>query len=149
MRGLRIGGHPLHPALVHFPIAAWTLALIGDGVYLATGDPTWWRVAYWAIVGGVVTGLLAMTAGMAELATLPQAHRAWRSVNWHMSLMGSAWTLFTINALLRDVHSPATSTSAGSLAALTLLSFLLLIVGGHFGAKLVYEDGVGWRPFDG
>lgn len=37
MRGLRLARHPLHPALVHFPIAFWTASLATEGAVLAAG----------------------------------------------------------------------------------------------------------------
>lgn len=30
MNGLKILGHPLHPAIVHFPVASWTAVVVTD-----------------------------------------------------------------------------------------------------------------------
>jgi len=32
VKALRLAGHPLHPMLVHFPIALWTLAVVATPV---------------------------------------------------------------------------------------------------------------------
>lgn len=143
MSSCRLGGSPLHPALIHFPIAAWTLALVGDGVYAFYHEPLWWQVAYWAIAAGVVTGLVAMVAGLIELAVIPDNHPAWRSAILHMTLMGGSWLLFTINLLLREPTATAQPTAFWLPPCLSLLAMVLLIVGGHYGARLVYHYGVG------
>src|SRR5690606_40767462 len=40
--------HPLHPALVHFPIACWTLATLAD-----IGS-RWWGEPAWRSAGGLL-----------------------------------------------------------------------------------------------
>jgi uncharacterized membrane protein len=33
--------HPLHPAIVHFPIACWSLAVVADFASLLLGEAAW------------------------------------------------------------------------------------------------------------
>jgi uncharacterized membrane protein len=145
MRGFRIGGHPVHPAIVHFPIAGWTTACVGDGLYWLNGDVQWWALAYWAMVAGVVSGVVAMAVGMLELMAIPEGHPAWRSANLHAGLMACSWTVFTINLVLRDVHAPAAPPFLWLLMALSLSGMVLLVLGGYQGARLVYDHGIGGR----
>jgi len=44
---MRLFGHPLHPALVHFPIAAWLFAPLADAAWWLTADAFFARVALW------------------------------------------------------------------------------------------------------
>jgi uncharacterized membrane protein len=36
-----IGGHPVHPMIIPFPIALWVFSLVADVVYLWRGKPVW------------------------------------------------------------------------------------------------------------
>src|SRR5699024_3929686 len=58
--GVTVMRHPLHPALVHFPIAGWTLAVVADFSGLFLGEAAW----SWS------AGLLAMGCAMAVVAML-------------------------------------------------------------------------------
>src|SRR5579859_4778285 len=71
MRGLRLGGHPLHPALVHFPVACWTATPVLYAVYLLGRDLAFWRYAWWCNGIGIAMALVAMTAGFMDLMAIP------------------------------------------------------------------------------
>lgn len=141
MTGLRFGGVPLHPALVHFPVAAWTASLLADGGFLLTGEPFFWAIAYWSMAIGIVIALVAMTAGFVDFVKLGSEHPAWDAVQRHMLLMGSAWSVFVLDLLLRSREAP--DAMPWWLAGITLLGFVLLMIGGHLGGRLVYQHGVG------
>ena len=36
-----IGGHPIHPMLIPFPIALFTFSFVADLIYLWRGNPVW------------------------------------------------------------------------------------------------------------
>jgi len=141
MSGLKLGGVPLHPSLVHFPVAAWTAALLADGGFLVTGQPVCWSVAYWALAAGGLLGLLAMGAGFTDFLLLGREHPALDKVQTHMLIMGSAWSVFVLNLLLRARQAPP--DLPWWLAGLTLLGFALLAIGGHLGGRLVYYHRIG------
>lgn len=141
MSGLRLGGVPLHPALVHFPVAAWTAGLLADGGFLVTGQPVFWGVAYWALAAGVLFGLLAMGAGFVDFLLLGREHPKLGAVQTHMLCMASAWSVFVLDLLLRARAAPP--AMPWWLAGITLFGFVLLAIGGHLGGRLVYYHGVG------
>ena len=62
----QIAGHPLHPMLVAFPITSLVLAFIADLAYLGTTDPFWARGAFWLLVIGLISGLLASPVTIAD-----------------------------------------------------------------------------------
>src|SRR5919109_1383643 len=37
LHGTKVLGHPLHPALTDVPIGAWTVGVVADWVFVATG----------------------------------------------------------------------------------------------------------------
>src|SRR5690606_9788022 len=65
-----IAGHPLHPMMIHFPVAA-LLGLVGaDAGFLWTGDLFWQRAALWLAGIGACGGWLASIAGMVDLLSV-------------------------------------------------------------------------------
>lgn len=143
MQGLRLGGHPLHPALVHFPVACWTAAPVLDVLGLMGYGQPWWQAAFWCIATGAVTALAAMTAGLLDLVAMPAEHPAQAVAMRHMLLMTSAWCVFCVDLLLRPLHAEPTRMQGWLGLGLSLAGFLLLLTGAHAGARLVYDLGVG------
>lgn len=132
--------HPLHPALVHFPIACWTLAVVADFLSLYFGERAWqWSTGLLAI--GCITALLAMLSGLLELVRVPLG-LAMRDAYLHMGAMVLALTLFALRLMLglEQMQALAPDTLALGLDA---AGFMCLMVGGWFGGRLVYGHGVG------
>jgi uncharacterized membrane protein len=133
-------GHPLHPALVHFPIALLLSATVADLAWMAGyfGDPHFAAVL---MAGGLVMGLAAMAAGLIDFAKLDEAvvPHALR----HMAAVGTAWLGYAVALYLRrDVLSGAATVGSISLA-LSAASALVLALGGWLGGRLVYTFGAG------
>lgn len=134
--------HPLHPALVHFPVACWTLATATDFASLWLGEAAWqWSAGLLTV--GCALALLAMLAGLVEMARVPEG-AALRDAYLHMGAMLTALTLYGTRLLLRlDGLQPLAPDT------LTLLldgaGFIALAVGGWLGGRLVYGHGVGQR----
>lgn len=134
--------HPLHPALVHFPVACWSLAVATDVASLWFGEAAWrWSGGLLAV--GCTMALAAMLAGMMELPRVPEG-AAMRDAWAHMGAMLAAFTFFTARLLLRLDHLQPLAPDAISFA-LDAAGFLTLAVGGWFGGRLVYGHSVGRR----
>jgi nitrite reductase/ring-hydroxylating ferredoxin subunit/uncharacterized membrane protein len=135
--------HPLHPALVHFPIGAFLLSFLFDlAIYLfgAQAAPLSYG-AYNLIIVGFVMALLAAIPGLVDWLDIRADHPAKRTATTHMLLNLAAVGLFGINLLLR-------SGDPGQAPA-PLLPFLLSFAGlavifysGYLGGTLVYADGI-------
>jgi len=138
-------GHPLHPAMVHFPVAGWTAAAATDALFLALRDPLWWTLSRWLLAVGTVTALGAMTAGLMDLAALAPGGPAQRRALRHMYLMSCAWTVYAVDLLVRLLGAAGTPSAllAWVGLALSALGFVVLFAGTHVGAQLVYDLGVG------
>ena len=138
MNGLKLLGHPVHPALVHFPVATWTAVVVTDALFVGLRAPMWWSISQWLLIVGIVTALGAMTAGFIDLVALPTGGPAQQRALRHMYLMSSAWTIYVLDLVVRLAAIP------GWLGlAISVVGFLTLFVGTHFGAQLVYDLGVG------
>ncbi len=132
--------HPLHPSLVHFPIACWPLAVLADFASLHFGEVAWrWSAGLLAV--GCSMALLAMLAGFVELSKVPEGPPL-RDTYWHMSLMFAAFTLFSVRLLLGQEQFQPIAPNL-TLLCVDVIALVCLVVGGWLGGRLVYEHGVG------
>jgi uncharacterized membrane protein len=134
--------HPLHPALVHFPVACWSLATMGDVASLAFGDPRIWFVSNVLLVFGLIAALAAMTAGLFELGKIDERSAAMRVAYWHMCLVVIAWAMYALSLYMR-LNGSTLIRPDGVAIALSVLGFLLLAAAGWLGGTLVYGYGIG------
>lgn len=58
-----INGHPLHPMLIHFPVAALLMLVASDLAYWWTADPFWARAGLWLVGVGAIGGWISGVAG--------------------------------------------------------------------------------------
>lgn len=137
---INLFGHPLHPAVVHFPIAA-LVGLVGtDLAYVFTGDFFWARVGLWLAGTGAVGGTIAGLVGVVDLLTVRRIRRLVMA-GIHALLAVMLLALAALNWLFR-FGDPAVNILPWGLY-LSLLSFGLIGMLGHLGARLVYEYAVG------
>jgi uncharacterized membrane protein len=133
-------GHPVHPALVHFPIALLLSATIADVAWV-TGITSNTQIGAVMMAGGLAAGLLAMGAGMVDLikldeAIMPHAVR-------HMSVVSLAWLGYAIALYLRRDSLSGNVAIETPAVAISIISALLLALGGWLGGRLVYTFGAG------
>jgi len=141
VRPIRLGGHPLHPAIVHFPIALWTVAVGADLTGWITGQRDWWFLSEVCLGLGVIAGLLAMVVGALDYAALPQRHPAQDTAVRHMLWMGTAWFLFAVSLAARG--NPGSDPPPRWAIVVALVGVAVVALGGWMGAQLVYRYGVG------
>jgi uncharacterized membrane protein len=136
--------HPLHPALVHFPVACWSLATLADFASLHWGEPAW-HLAGVLLIVGLVMAIPALLAGMYELSRIADDSPAWRSVYLHMGAMSAALLLYAIGLFARLDHAVLLAPDATALTC-SAFGFMALATGGWLGGKLVYEYRLGGAP---
>ena len=144
---MRVWGHPIHPMLVHFPIAFWTVA-VGASVLSAAGvgEPAG-GIANLANGAGLIMAMFAMVAGLLELRSIDSGSEAMRVATWHMMIMATGWVCFLLALVLPISAEAAMDHSLAPLAAAASagVGFLLMGIGGWLGGRLVYEFGIGVR----
>ena len=133
--------HPLHPALVHFPIACWSLAFAGDAASLVWGEPAW-KAAGLLMAIGTALALPAMATGLLDFLKLPAGHPGAADVERHMTLVLGAWTAFATSLAFRADGLHVLQPGAIALGC-SAIGFATLCVAGWFGGKLVYAHGIG------
>lgn len=135
--------HPIHPMLVHFPIACWSMATIADFASLHYGKPAW-HLAGTLMIIGIVMALPAMLAGLIELIQVPDDSAIMRDAYLHMGVMMLAFALYVASLMMRidAMHLIEPGTAAIIVSA---CGFIILSAGGWLGGRLVYGHGVGGR----
>lgn len=136
-------GDPLHPLLVHFPVAFIPGAVLFDILSLATGNNTWVKAATIALLVGVIGAVLAAIAGAAEWVDIPAtAPRTRATANTHAIVNLIAAALAVVSLILHAVRwdDPKVSVLA---FVFVLVSFLLVAFSGYLGGKLVYDHHLG------
>ena len=157
-RGLRgWAGKPLHPPLTDIPVTCYLLAGAFDVVSYIASRSEHGRVAHdffvagtLVIVAGFLVGLLAALTGFMDwwkgMARKPnsgfigeaQHTQAWRTANWHMTVMLTVTAIVVIDILLRW----SSFNDRFATLPVTILSVLaagLVSVGAAYGGTLVYE----------
>jgi uncharacterized membrane protein len=135
-------GDPIHPAIVHFPIAFLIGATAMDVYDLVCDCPPWWTGATYALIaGGVVTALVAAVPGFVDyFFTVPPETLAKRRATQHMILNLVAVVFFAAALFLRgdpEIHPEDV------LVALEGVGAVLLIYSGWLGGRLVSKDHIG------
>jgi uncharacterized membrane protein len=133
--------HPLHPALVHFPVACWSLATAADIAGFHFGEAAW-RPAGQLLIVGTLLSIPALLAGFYELTRVADDSTALRDVYWHMGAMSGALMLYAASLLLRLDRTSLVVPGLGAIAC-SALGFLALGIGGWLGGKLVYTHRLG------
>ncbi|MEX2225032.1 MAG: DUF2231 domain-containing protein [Dehalococcoidia bacterium] len=145
-----IAGHPLHPMLIALPIGLFTWAVVCDVVYLATDrEKLWYDMAFWAGIGGVITGLIAALPGVGDLLTMAKETDARDIAIVHGVTNVVVVGLFFV-AMLLMLDDGATSGAALSVVfVLHLVGLGLLGFAGWLGGEMVYRHHLGMEPDDG
>jgi uncharacterized membrane protein len=138
-----IGGHPIHPMLIPFPIALLVFSFIADLIFLWKGNPIWRDyIAFYTMLGGIVGGAAAAIPGLIDWATLTDGATV-KVANWHARVNIITLLIFVASFYLR------TSGGAAWIPSMPLLPVLLSVVGviglsiaGWLGGQLVFRHGV-------
>src|SRR4051812_21194647 len=86
--------HPLHPLMITLPIGMFALSLISDIIYLGFDQRAVWRdFAVYAIIGGIITALLAAIPGIIDWFSL-KGKEVQRTANYHAILNITVLILF-------------------------------------------------------
>jgi uncharacterized membrane protein len=134
---------PLHPAIVHFPIAFVTLSFIADLLGRWLNNFALRATGFWSLFAAVLGGIVAAATGYWDMSrdTLGETDHY---VDFHMDigwiLLGAVAVLFMWRWLVykrrdRPVHA------VYLIAA--LIVFGLTLFQGWYGGEMVYSQGAG------
>ncbi|MDI9817587.1 MULTISPECIES: DUF2231 domain-containing protein [unclassified Legionella] len=137
---MSIAGHPIHPMLIHFPVAALLGLVATDVAYIYSHDLFWARAGLWLVGVGTVGGAFSGIIGLIDLITVARIRNlitAW----CHAILAVMMLSVSSFNWLLRLDDFASHILPIGVYTS--LLTALLIFLTSIFGGQLVYEYGVG------
>ena len=135
---------PLHPMLVHFPIALLIMSVAFDAAGTIWKRECFREGALWLLVCGLVGGIAAALAGdMAEDAA-KQAGIAEALIENHETFALTTLGIFGILLLWRVfLRNQFSLNTIKVYMVVAMIGLGTLSVAGHFGGNLVYEHGAG------
>lgn len=136
----RVARHPLHPMLVMFPTALLPLLLFMDVLAWWTGDAAFWTAGFWVAVAGVATTILAVVAGIPDMAAIPDGSRAHRTALFHAVVGTTILLVFAATTWVRWNVGTERLTLA---TVVDVVGVLLVSVQGWLGGELVYRHHLG------
>jgi uncharacterized membrane protein len=136
-------GHPLHPILVHVPMAMWPGALIFDLLsQWQIGGNAMVRLSFYAIVFGLIATLLAVPTGLIDWSGIKKEKPAWKIGLYHMILNLIVTLLFAVNLGLRlQTYREGIAVERAPFA-LSIIGTAILIGSAYLGGRMVYEYGI-------
>lgn len=140
-----IGGHPIHPMLIPFPIAFLVGALLTDIAYLRSGWATWAYASAWLIGAGIAFALLAALFGFIDYFGERRIRRL-KAANAHMIANLLAVALSAVNFIVHMRDGAMAVVGPG--ITLSAVVVLVLLFSGWMGGHMVYRHGVAVRPIE-
>jgi len=138
-----IGGHPVHPMIIPFPIALWVFSLIADLIYLWRGNPAWRDfIAFYALLAGIIGAALAAVPGLIDWLSLKDPAVV-KIANWHARLNVIALLVFAASLYLRTTSGAGLVSGSYTIpVALSVLGVILITISGWLGGEMVFKHGV-------
>ena len=138
-----LGGHPIHPMLIPFPIALWVFSLVADVIYLWRGNPLWrdW-IAFYTLLGGIIGGAVAAVPGLIDWLSLKDRGVV-KIANWHARLNVIALLIFVASFYLRTTNGASLVGGSYTIPfALSVVGVILITISGWLGGEMVFRHGV-------
>jgi uncharacterized membrane protein len=138
-----IGGHPIHPMIIPFPIGLWVFSLVSDVIYLWRGNPVWkdW-IAFYTLLGGIVMAVVAAVPGFIDWLSLKNREVV-RIANWHARLNVIALLIFATSFYLRTASGASLVAESYTIpVGLSVLGVILITISGWLGGEMVFKHGV-------
>ena len=137
----KIGGHPIHPMLIPFPIVCFILTFAADIIYTRSHDAIWATASIWLLVVGLVMAALAAVAGLTDFLGDDRIRAASDALK-HMLANVTAVVLELVNAILRWKDTGFIDSTGVYISGIVVL---ILLYSGWKGGDLVFRHGIGVR----
>jgi len=142
-----IGGHPIHPMVIPFPIGLWVFSLVADVIYLWRGNPVWrdW-IAFYTLLAGIIGAALAAVFGIIDWLSIKD-REVKKVADWHARLNVIALLIFAASFYLRTMGGARMVSGNYTIPLLlSVLGVILISISGYLGGELVFRHGVAVNP---
>lgn len=138
-----IGGHPLHPMVIPFPIGLWVFSLVADAIYFWRGNPVWSDyIAFYTLLGGIIGAVVAAVPGFIDWLSLSDREVV-KIANWHARLNVIALLVFSASFYLRTFGGSSLVNGSHTIPfVLSVLGVILITISGWLGGEMVFRYGV-------
>ena len=138
-----IGGHPVHPMIIPFPIALWVFSLVADVIFLWRGNSVWRDyIAFYTLLGGILGAAAAAVPGLIDWLSLKDREVV-KIANWHARLNVIALLIFAASFYLRTTGGSELVSGSHTIPfGLSVLGVILITISGWLGGEMVFKHGV-------
>lgn len=141
-----IGGHPIHPMLIPFPIGLWTTSFATDVLYYFVRNDSLKLISKFMLAAGCLGALAAAIPGLIDKLNIKHREVS-RLANWHAILNVLALLIFATSLYLRTrAGVPIVDYSLRIPFLLSFLGIILISISGWLGGEMAYKHGVGVTP---
>lgn len=138
-----IGGHPIHPMLIPFPLALWVTSFVVDILFYFNRHPTLLVISKFMIAAGCLGAVAAAIFGIIDWLGIKNGEVK-KVANWHARLNIIALIAFAISLFLRmGDYSDLVGRRLTIPFLLSLLGVILISISGWLGGELVFRYGMG------
>ena len=140
----------IHPLVIHFPIVLLLAAVFSEFMGHISGNAYAKKTAKVALLFGTLSLAVAVFTGWLAHQTVPHSEQSYPVIETHQLLGFLALGGFSSAALFKFILVPTFKSCwiYRLYLLLSLASIGILIMGAHYGGKLVYEYGVGVKPLE-
>jgi uncharacterized membrane protein len=135
---------PIHPAIVHLPIAFVVMSFVSDLLCKLTRKESLRLVGYWAMIAALLSGTVTIAAGYADLRRAALTPDTRQLVELHLRI---GWTIAASLVVLTiwrwRIRQQARRVVTTPYIIAAFLLFALTIFQGWYGGEMVYSQGAG------
>ena len=140
---------PLHPKIVHFPVALLiSAAIFGVLAFIIKNKrETFKEILYWNLLLGGLSAVFAIITGLIEEATLVHNEAIHSLMETHEAL-GFVFTgiFLSLGVWMTIRKSKLKSKEFSAIVIILILTAVIMGYSAHLGGRMVYEQGAGVVP---
>lgn len=139
----RLFKHPIHAMLVHFPAALFPTSFLFDTLGYFSRVQMWSIIAFYILLFGLISGIIASLFGMLDYFRLPYVHQAWKKATVH-AFLNIIW-IFVLGILwgFKAAHLPNILIPSGLQISIFGFCIFGLFYSNYLGGELVFRHKLG------
>jgi len=143
---MKIFKHPVHLMLIHFPTALLPMDLVLSFLLYYTGNSDFGPAAFYCMIGGVGTGVLALVTGFIDLAMIRNNRTALNAAFVHGGVNATVLLVYSVFAYKSWNLYPIIQAPTVLVLVVKLTLILFLIVGNFLGGRLILKHHIAIEP---